>query len=82
MSASTTTAATASLEKKNVVDTAEKEKTSADYYFNSYSHFGTSSSMWFEVANLLWFVDAPDACRDLGCRVSSVRVCLRQRRSL
>ena len=28
------------IEKKNVVDDAVKEKTSADYYFNSYSHFG------------------------------------------
>jgi hypothetical protein len=28
------------IEKKNVVDASIKEKTSADYYFNSYSHFG------------------------------------------
>jgi hypothetical protein len=39
-SSSSSSATAATLEKKNVVDAAEKEKTSADYYFNSYSHFG------------------------------------------
>jgi hypothetical protein len=30
----------AAVDKRNEVEAVEKEKTSADYYFNSYSHFG------------------------------------------